>query len=147
MKYAKTYCNCTIRYERSEENGRLKMNRSIHEVDITEYSTGSKPEDVVSSTQEELEYRNGKLEYSAGNMVVQVVEDSEDYLNKEEQEGRPSFSKIVSARGRYSLTLHECHEETTTSSSVHKKRVQSNMKHSVVEELKAKIDASKFVRT
>ncbi len=125
---------------------KLKMNRSIHETDIKEYSDGLKPDgDVESTIQEELEYKEGKLEHSTGYTMIDMVNSSKkDYSDEESlNEQQPSLSQAFSARGQYQLTLQECSEVSKNQSISQKKMMQSRIKHGIKEGLKATINSSK----
>lgn len=124
-----------------------KMNRSIHGTDIKEYSDGLKPDgDVESTIQEEMEYKEGKLEHSTGYMMVEMVNTSkEEYSNEESlNDQQPSLSRAFSARGQYELTLQECFEVSKKQRLSQKRMIQSRIKHGIKEGLRATIDSSKL---
>lgn len=120
------------------------MNRSIHDMDIKEYSTGPKRDDIESTMQEEIEYRNGQLERSTGNMVIQMVNSSNGLdINEEENEDGPSLSRAFSASGKYQLELQDCVELSTDSFKSVRNSIKSRMRHSAAEGLKVHLDTSK----
>ena len=83
-----------------------KMQRTIEEGDIIDYTTEMPKEDFKFKQVEDIEYRNGGLYHSGGYTEVKMEKDLSDDMENEHQ---PSFSDIFSASGSYNLDLQHCY--------------------------------------
>ena len=76
--------------------------------------------------------------HSAGNMTVRLVNESD--VTQDDT----TFSAIFSASGWYDLELRSCHKITSYVFGIEKKKIDSNMRISMEEDLKATVDESEF---
>ena len=115
-----------------------KMQRTVQEDDIINYTTGMPKEDFKFKQVEDIEYRNGSLYHSGGYTEIKMEKDLSDDVEGEHQ---PSFSDIFSASGSYDLDLQYCY------SVPHRQRVKQRrsiqMDNDMQEEnLRATVDES-----
>ena len=122
----------------TEQEGTVKMHRSVNGDDVIAYTTGAPKRDLKLTKEEDIEYQSGKLRHSAGNTSVKVSKS----VDEEDQQ---SFSKLYSASGSYSLDLKECSPVVKRAYSRHRRSVRDEMEGSKMEEsLKAKYNLSEF---
>ena len=114
----------------------MKMRRIIHARDVHELASSALKKDIEMEKDEEIEYKSGRLVHSAGNMTVHLVNES-DATQEDE-----SFSAMLSASGWYDLKLRSCHKITSYMFGIEKKKIDSNMRTSMEEDLKATVDES-----
>ena len=119
----------------------MKMRRVVHGNDVHEFASNAPKSDVEMEKDEEIEYESGHLVHSAGNMTVRFVNESDD---TEDEKDEPSISNMFSASGWYDLELRSCHKTTGYMFGVQKKKIDSNMRNSMEEDLKATIDESEY---
>ena len=115
----------------------MKMRRIIHGSDVHQLSKASK-KDIEIEKDEEIEYKSGRLVHSAGNMTVHLVNESDATQDDDDK----SFSVMFSASGWYNLELQNCHNITNYMFGIKKKKIDSNMRTSMEENLKATVDES-----
>ena len=116
----------------------MKMRRIIHARDVHELASSAPKKDVEMEKDEEIEYKAGRLVHSAGNMTVHLVNESD--VTQDDK----SFSAMLSASGWYDLKLRSCHKITSYMFGIEKKKIDSNMRTSMEEDLKATVDESEF---
>ena len=116
----------------------MKMRRIIHARDVHELASSAPKKDVEMEKDEEIEYKSGRLMHSAGNMTVRLVNESD--VTQDDT----TFSAIFSASGWYDLELRSCHKITSYVFGIEKKKIDSNMRISMEEDLKATVDESEF---
>ena len=127
------------RYLKSkEEENSIKIKRSIHDSDVSEYSSGSKHSNAESTEEEEMDYKNGRLEKSLGYIAIQIVNNNteEDEATGEMADG-PSLSQAFSANGKYHMSQLHCIELSTESFDSFKEMIDSRMQYSIEQDLKA----------
>lgn len=125
------------RYQQQIANS-TKMQRTVEESDIIDYTTGMPKNDLKFKQVEDIEYRNGSLYHSGGYTEVKVKKDLNDDVEDEHQ---PSFSDIFTARGLYNLDLQHCY------SVPHRQRVKQRRSVQIdddmqEENLRATVDES-----
>ncbi len=106
------------------------MKRTIRKDDVGEYSSGANKADVDTMKDEEIQYRSGKLERSAGNTFFHLVNDSS--FNNSDLESF-SLSQTFSARGSYTMELQFCRRLNSVFSAKRNK-ILSEMKRDSKEE-------------
>ena len=115
------------------EDGVLKMHRRIRKIDITDDIS----KDIDSSTDEDIQYRSGKLERSSGSTSFYLVNDSDSYTGEE----LFSLSRTFSGSGSYSMDLQSCRKVNKYTFKVQKRKIFSEMRDNSKEEgLRATID-------
>ena len=115
------------------------MRRIVHARDVHELASSAPKKDIEMEKDEEIEYKAGRLVHSAGNMTVRLVNES-DVTQADEF----FFSAMFSASGWYDLKLRSCHKITNYVFGIEKKKIDSNMRTSMEENLKATVDESEF---
>ena len=71
-----------------------------------EYSSGIPTRDVQLQEEDDIEYRDGRLVKSSGNMHLSV--DKEIHSSDDESPGMAEFADVVTAHGSFSMELEEC---------------------------------------
>ena len=113
----------------NEEKNSIKIKRSIHDSDVSEYSSGSKHSNVESTEEEEMDYNNGRLEKSLGHIAIQTGNNTEDEATGEMADG-PSLSQAFSANGKYHMSQLHCIELPTETFDSFKEMIDSRMQYS-----------------
>ena len=122
------------------------MHRKITNEDILQYSLDSNKESIEALKEEDVEYKDGVLHYSAGNSTVVIVPSSSD---SSKEQGKPSedssydatkqLFKEVKAQSSYSMRLQSC----SPTASYKGKRLSSNQ-NTAYSSLRAHVNKSKY---
>ncbi len=117
------------------------MNREVRKNDINDYSSRTSKDDIDTSTDEEIEYQDGKLQRSSGNTSFHLVNDSTSGLDSDT--APLSLSQTLSASGSYNMELQTCRGVSTFAYRAKKRKILADIQQSSSREsLKAKIDKS-----
>ena len=105
------------------------MHRTVRSEDVSEYSTEKPTDEIETATDEDIEYRLGRLEKSSGNTTFRLV-------NKTNSDVNSSFSleQAFAGRGSYSMGLDSCRKMNKYAMSLQKKKVLSEMQTNSKEE-------------
>lgn len=128
-------------YTPTTEEGLLKMKRTVRKDDVEEYSNDANKDDIDTSKDEEIQYRSGKLERSAGRTSFHLVNDS----SSDNSDLEPfSLSQTFAARGSYLMELQSCRTHKVRAFGAQKKKIMSEMQHNSKEEgLKSTVNKGK----
>ena len=96
----------TFSYTPTDEDGFVKMKREVRKSDISDYSSKASKDDIDTSKDEEIEYRDGKLQRSSGNTSFHLVNDSDS--KPDSDTASLSLSQTVTASGSYNMNLGSC---------------------------------------
>lgn len=117
------------------------MHRKVRKDDVSEYSTGEPSEDLETETDEEVQYRSGRMERSSGNVSAHLVNSTDSDLDNDSI----ALLQTFAASGSYIMELQTCRRVSKTAYRVHTKKIRFEMGHdSKEEDLKAIINKSKL---
>ena len=88
------------------QGGKNKIHRTVTSEDVLEYSSGVHTRDVQLREEDDIEYRDGRLFRSSGNMYLSV--DKEIHSSGQGSGGMDEFADVVTARGSFNMELNEC---------------------------------------
>ena len=97
---------CTFYSFSDTPEGTRKIHRTVTSDDILEYSSGIPTRDVQLQEEDDIEYRDGRLVKSSGNMHLSV--DKEIHNSDDESPGMAEFADVVTAHGSFLMELEEC---------------------------------------
>lgn len=121
------------------------MHRRISGKDVSAYSNQEVSDtDVDSSVDEEVEYRNGRLERSSGNSTFNFVNKTDSSTADDGEATDFSLSQLFSASGSYLMEVQSCRRLSKYALGLKKKKLFSAMRSDLREEdLTATRDESK----
>ena len=136
----------TFSYTPTDEDGFVKMKREVRKSDISDYSSKASKDDIDTSKDEEIEYRDGKLQRSSGNTSFHLVNDSNSDREHDSDTNSLSLSQTFAASGSYNMKLGSCSAVNRNAYRTKKKKVLAAISGSLSEKesLNAKIDKSKI---
>lgn len=130
-----------ISYTPTDENGLLKMRREVRKSDIRDFSSSASKDDIDTSKDEEIEYRDGKLQRSSGNTSFHLVNDSDSHPDSDTPS--LSLSQTLSGSGSYNMELQTCRRVGRFVYRAEMRKILADIRDSSNEEgLTAKIDKS-----
>lgn len=115
------------RIDTSQEDGAIKMHRTITGDDVLAYPNDIPKQDIKLTKEEDIEYQSGKLRHSAGTTSVKVSKTDSEQDTK-------SFSNLFSAKGSYALDLVQCYSITNRAYARHRRSSGNEMETNGVEE-------------
>lgn len=116
------------------------MKREVRRIDVSEYSSEASRDDIDTSKDEEVVYREGKLQRSSGNTSFHLVNDSDSDTNSDTDS--LSLSQKFSASGSYDMQLQTCRKVNRFAYAARKKKILADIQRSSKEGLKANFDKS-----
>ena len=121
------------------------MHRRVSKKDVSAYSNQEASDDVDSSVDEEVEYRNGRLERSSGNSTFNVMNKTDSNAESDGDGSDFSLSQLFSASGSYLMEVQSCRRLNKYALGLQKKKLFSAMRSdSREEDLGATRDESKY---
>ena len=97
---------CTFYSFLDTPEGTRIIHRTVTSDDILEYSSGIPTRDVQLQEEDDIEYRDGRLVKSSGNMHLSV--DKEIHSSDDDSLGIAEFADVVTAHGSFLMELEEC---------------------------------------
>ena len=92
---------------------------------------------MKSIEEEEMDYKNGRLQKSLGHITIQMVNSSKEAENTGEMADGPLLSQAFSINGKYQISQLHCIKLSTETFDLFKEMIDTRMQYSIEQDLKA----------